>query len=496
MNFEFLKDLRGLSKIYQNCNDAEKLAISMPDKSIFASRKSAELLAKFIYMAAHNQRMEELSFKDILSDKTFCDFVHNRNVIDSFHYIRKIGNQAVHSGDSQPTSEDAIAVLQDLHFVSGEIACLLGLIKEYPDFEARIESDSNAKLYSEEDVEQKAIEMFLSYVEEYDAQKERMQYIEMKDYDQFRYAIEGNVEMHEYLCFKYKPKHRELVEYIQSYLDLLTRLSVERSPDKAEEDELADPVTLDAKLIIGEKVYASGDIESFLRAIHEELPIADGFVIDCSCKGVLREFFNDEPDENGEGRINMIRKDAVWTGEGLYDKLEQFKRREKFEYKLFVFYPNSSEFKYEKILDGKDIDVLASGTEDIIDQTFSHEWWSEQLNLWAAFDISKYPDKLEQLYNIVRNSIPKDQVRYCEEVWEDEDEDVYNPTLLCHSIQFDCKSLREVQDFLDKLNVILLPIKDEIIDAGGDGTWEVREDFAVATWCWTDDGFKVKGLKY
>ena len=118
----------------------------------------------------------------------------------------------------------------------------------------------------------------------------------MKDYDNFRYTLEGNVEMHEYLCFEYKPKYRELVEYIQSYLTLLSRLSVERSPDKAE-DELATPVTLDAKLIIGEITYTSSDIEMFLKAISEELPKADGFVIDCNCNGVLREFYNDEPDE-------------------------------------------------------------------------------------------------------------------------------------------------------------------------------------------------------
>ena len=44
--------------------------------------------------------------------------------------------------------------------------------------------------------------------------------------------------------------------------------------------------------------------------------------------------------------------------------------------------------------------------------------------------------------------------------------------------------------------MIIVPIKEEIIDAGGDGTWEVREDFAVATWDWTDEGFKVKGLNF
>ena len=49
MNFEFLKDLRGLGYIYENCNNAEKLAVNMPVQSVFTSRKSAELLAKFIY---------------------------------------------------------------------------------------------------------------------------------------------------------------------------------------------------------------------------------------------------------------------------------------------------------------------------------------------------------------------------------------------------------------------------------------------------------------
>ena len=485
MNFDFLKDLHGFEYVYENCCNAEKLAMTMPEQSVFTSGKSAELLAKFIYMTAHKQEMEGLTFAEILMDPTFQRFINSRRIINAFHDIRKSRNQAVH-GDAHESTADAVAVLQELHYVAGETACRLGLIKDFPAFEDDIKSYPDAVFVDEEDINKLALEMFLAYVEEFHELQEQNQLVEMKDYDNFRYTLEGNVEMHEYLCFEHKPKYRELVEYIQSYLTL---------PSNAE-DELANPVMLNAKLIIGENTYASSDIESFLKAISEELPKADGFVIDCNCNGVLREFFNDEPDENGKGRINMIRKDAVWKGSGLLDQLEQFKRRENFVYKLFMFYPDSGEFNYVKILDGKDIDVLALGTEDIIDQTFSHDWWSENLNLWADFDIDEYSDILEQLYNIVRSSIPENQIGYCEEVWEDENEDYCNPTLLCNGIQFDCKSLREVQDFLDKLNAVLLPIKDEIIDAGGDGTWEVREDFAVATWGWTEEGFKVKGLKY
>ena len=89
-----------------------------------ASRKSAELLARFIYLASHSQQMEELTFAEILRDVTVKRFVHNWDVMDAFHYIRKSGNKAVH-GDDDELPEDAIDVLHDLHFVAGETACML-----------------------------------------------------------------------------------------------------------------------------------------------------------------------------------------------------------------------------------------------------------------------------------------------------------------------------------------------------------------------------------
>ncbi len=417
MNFDFLKDLRGLDYVYENCSNAEKLAMTMPVQSVFTSRKSAELLAKFVYMAAHNQEMEDLSFADILSDMTFRKFINSRDVMDAFHYIRKSGNKAVH-GDDEETSEDAIAVLQDLHYVAGETACILGLIKDYPLFEDQIGSFPDAQFIDDENINNKACEMFLEYVEKFNAQQERDKYIEMKDYDWFHYSLEGNVEMHEYLEFGYKPKQVNLIEYLQKYLDTLLRLSIERSPQKAEKLELSYPVTLKAKLIIEDHEYNSCDTEAFADAISSKLPEANGFIIDLECTGVLREFFNDEPDENGEGRTNMIRKDAAWTGAGMLDTLQQYKRRNPFEYKLSVFYPDSGEFGYEKITKGKEIDVLSACNEEIIDQKFDEEWWSHNLDLYADFDFEKHKDILDKLQEIVRTNIPKSEVPYCERTLE------------------------------------------------------------------------------
>lgn len=315
------------------------------------------------------------------------------------------------------------------------------------------------------------------------------------------------VEMHEYLEVNSKPSQSDLIDYLKEYLTTMLRLSIKKSsenlkllsekyPEIEDSYDMYEPVTFNATLTVGQKSFSSTDVEGFLKAIFDELPNAEKFSVDLTCKGRLSELFVDEEHEEEYENTDMIGIDDIWTGAGMLDDLEEYKTRNAFTYKVFVFYPNSGEFLYAKILDGKDIDVLASGTEDIIDQTCSHGWWSEQLNLWAYFDSDKYPDILEQLHNIVKSSIPENQVGYCEEAWEEEAEADYAPTLLCNGIQFDCESLREVQDFLDKLNAVLLPIKDEIFDAGGNGTWEVREDFAVATWGWTDEGFKVKGLKY
>ena len=175
MNFEFLKDLRGLNYVYENCSNAEKLAMTMPVQSVFTARKSAELLAKFIFLAAHNEQMETMNFVDILDDPAVREFIDDRKVMNAFHYIRKSGNRAVH-GDDQETAEDAIEVLEDLHFVAGETACMLGLIDDYPIFNDKISAYPEAKYVDDNDIEEKAQKLFLDYVEKYDAQKEREHY--------------------------------------------------------------------------------------------------------------------------------------------------------------------------------------------------------------------------------------------------------------------------------------------------------------------------------
>ena len=69
----------------------------MPDNSMFTSRKSAESLAKLLYRIAHNEEAKQIDFCDILNDTVVRKYVNNPSVINAFHFIRKKGNEAVHT---------------------------------------------------------------------------------------------------------------------------------------------------------------------------------------------------------------------------------------------------------------------------------------------------------------------------------------------------------------------------------------------------------------
>ena len=89
MNFEFLKGLKGLDEAYRPCTDAEELLRSKPYWSMAASRKGAEMLAKFIYMAAHYSAAEYMTFADILHDQQVLRFINDRSVIQEFHHNKQ-----------------------------------------------------------------------------------------------------------------------------------------------------------------------------------------------------------------------------------------------------------------------------------------------------------------------------------------------------------------------------------------------------------------------
>ena len=489
MNFDFLKGIQALKYIYENCSNAEKLAVTMPVQSVFTSRKSAEMLAKVIYLAAHNEHMESMTFVDILSDPVFRDFIHDRNIINEFHFIRKKGNQAVH-GDEEETADDALDVLEALHFVVGKTSCILGLIKKYPSFDYNIDAYPEAKYIDEQEVERKAQEMFFEYVEKYNAQSERDNYYKEKTFnieEEFKALcspvrfIPGNADLNESIEFKNKPNDERTIKMIQSHFGALGVRALKEL--RGELDGVIEEREVDFSCeltIYGENGYTTSDLIEYVEGIMYDLPAADGFRIISNYYGPsiapwfeCNKVFRVKPSDDKTEFQNII---------------EEVGLNEELTYMYHEFQYNHGEGWTEKYENGKWIDLEANYSSDILDIDFGQDWWCWNQDLYIEFDFEKHQDILEALHDVVRKRIPKDEIENCEGNWEDGENQI-----LCPSISWTPRKLREVQDFLDELNTILKPIMNEC-EGSAEGNWYIKEyPFAVATWKWTDEGFKVVG---
>ena len=477
MNFEFLKGLTGLGYVYENCSNAEKLAMNMPVQSVFTSRKSAELLAKFIYLAAHNQEVEMLTFADILADFTVQRFINSRPVMNAFHHIRKSGNRAVH-GDDQESPEEAISILHDLHFVAGETACMLGLINRYPEFNKKINAYSDAKFVDEQDIEVKVREMFLQYVEKYDAQKERDNYYNQRvdrlldDFDEYTSRIvfvPSIQDLYETIEFDCKPVFESTLKQIQEHFIFLGVQYIKYQRGEIKEDRVFQ---YSCKLTVrGENGYSTTDLFEFIQGIRHDLSESDGFIIE----------------SHYIGPALWMNKDVREEFSVVVPKLD---KRERFTYRDFEYLHISGEVICEKYENGKWIDLKSLYSPGITDKDFGHIWFSNQLVLNVDFDFDRHPDILEALHDVARKYLSSEDLPYSEECWEDED---YN--VLISGPNWDPRKLREIQNFLDEVNEILNPILPEC-SGSGEGEWYIPEPpFAYATWEWTDKGFRIIGTE-
>lgn len=485
MNFDFLKGLQGLGYIYENCTNAEKLAMTMPVQSVFASRKSAEQLAKFIYIAAHNQVMDGLSFADILADRAVRDYV-TRDVLNAFHYIRKNGNRAVHGNDDE-TPEEAVKVLEDLHFVAGETAYMLGLIDDYPRFQEHIGTFPDSKFVPIEDVDSVARKMFLEYIEKNDPQLKREHYYSRRvdelwsEFDAVTSPcsyVPGDVDLNERLEFKTKPVHESTLKYIQSHFAFLGIRAIKKLRGELDGELKDRDLSFSGVLTIyGENGYTTADPTKFVYGILQDLPTAEGFKIESKYYGPsVAPWFE-------------VNKKEV--EEEFYKGIEQLGETEMFSYSVFEFLYNHGGGWIDKFENGGWIELTDRYTEKILDREFDSDWWCWSFDLDVEFDFEKHSAILNALHDCVRRHIPENQIAYCEEAWADGDVGI-----LCNSVVWYPRKLRIVQNFLDEVNEILKPIMGECSGCGLESKWYITgPEFAVASLDWTKDGFKITGTE-
>ena len=133
MNFDFLKPLSMIHPFYVYCSDAEEYAASKPDISIASARKAIEYIVRLMYTAAIQTEANQLTVYDMLCSPDFVMYLDDRTLLNAIHFIRRKGNIAVHQGGL--TEKEAFDVVEQLHFVAGEVCIFLGLASDYPAFD-------------------------------------------------------------------------------------------------------------------------------------------------------------------------------------------------------------------------------------------------------------------------------------------------------------------------------------------------------------------------
>ena len=132
MNFDYMKNAPDFEQLYIYCCEAEEFALCKPNISVTSARKAMEYVVKLLYGATIDDIRGKTVF-EMATDYRFIQYVNDQILLNSIHYIRKMGNVAVHEGALN--ADEALKVLEELHFLVGEICILMQVAPDYPEFE-------------------------------------------------------------------------------------------------------------------------------------------------------------------------------------------------------------------------------------------------------------------------------------------------------------------------------------------------------------------------
>jgi type I restriction enzyme R subunit len=133
MNFDYIKEIDMLGDLYVFCSDAEAFVLSRPDLSAGQSRKALEYLVKLVYQIKNDTVPLRSSLFELVSAEDFTSFINDATMLSALHYIRKVGNIAIHN--DEVSQKEALLSLKQLHIFTGELLKKLELIKKYPVFD-------------------------------------------------------------------------------------------------------------------------------------------------------------------------------------------------------------------------------------------------------------------------------------------------------------------------------------------------------------------------
>ena len=286
-----------------------------------------------------------------------------------------------------------------------------------------------------------------------------------------------DAELNEVIEFKHKPINENSIKFIQAHFGLLGVHAAKRLKDELVEDDRKVEVDFTGELTIyGENGYTTSDLGKFIDGILHDLPNADGFKI------VTNYYCSADP--------WLSTEDKKWREEEFSSVIAEIGKTEDLTYLIFEFEYQYSEGWTGKFENGEWVDLEEQFSTEIAEKTYDNEWWTISVLIDIEFYFDKYPEILEALRNCVRKYVPHEALKYCEDDWN-----MYGQETLVAGIQWNDKNFKNIKAFLDEINSIVEPIKGEF-KAYTDGYWyQTTAPFAVATWDWDENGFKVVGTE-
>lgn len=133
MNYDFLRSHQDLAALYQYCHDAEALVLQFPTNSVVSMRNALEFIVKMIYSVCTGTSTIGMSIFDVTTSPVFENYVRDPVLLQTIHTLRIRGNDAAHGRTLKV--DEAVDLLEQLHFLVGEFCILLGLETDYPEFE-------------------------------------------------------------------------------------------------------------------------------------------------------------------------------------------------------------------------------------------------------------------------------------------------------------------------------------------------------------------------
>ena len=96
-NFDYIKDI-GLNDLHKFCSAAEEYQQSNPDFSAVNARKALEYIVRALYFMKNIEVKEKDSLFQLVDGEPFREFINDERVMMAVHYVRKVGNNAAHTG--------------------------------------------------------------------------------------------------------------------------------------------------------------------------------------------------------------------------------------------------------------------------------------------------------------------------------------------------------------------------------------------------------------